>query len=217
MNLLKKARKSLKKLNKKILKFFLAITLSLPGILFCAEEDKYLDENIENWQVHAELARVYSYQKKYEASIKEFKEALKDEALKDNPEKLDLLLELSSVYAYQGNQKESEKILDSFKGNFSTENIKKVANIYANLKDYPHAEAYYQKYLKASPKDDAIRLKYAEMLSWQKKYEESIVEYQKILASRPDDDQVRRRYGLVLIWMGEQEKGAEELKKTLHD
>lgn len=203
----------MKNLSRKLLKCLITVTFCLPGILFSsAEDDKFLDEKIESWQVHAELARVYSYQKKYDASIKEY-----NEALKEKPKQPNLMLELATVYAYKGNQEEADKIVNQLKMGLSDENIKKVAMIYSTLKDYPQAELYYNKYLEKFPGDDATRLKYAEMLSWQKKYPESVIEYQKILKSRPDDEQVRRRYGLVLIWMGENEKGAEELKKTLHD
>ncbi len=177
---------------------------------FQKQDDSFLNEKIEDWQVRLELARVLSYQKKYDESVKEYLEVL---AKRPNDPKLQL--ELASVYAYKKDKTAALDLLNKIHFENDAEGEKQIANIFAILKEYSTAEQHYLNYLNTHPDDLGGRLKYAEMLSWEKRYPDSIHQYELILKEVPDDEQVRRKYALVLIWMGNTEQGAEELKKTL--
>lgn len=82
-------------------------------------------------------------------------------------------------------------------------------------KEYGQAEAIYRDYLERHVDDLKVRLKLAEILSWEKNYDASLAEYERILKARPDDIQVRRKYSNVLIWSGKIDEAAHELRKTL--
>lgn len=174
------------------------------------QDDSFLNEKIEDWQVRLELARVLSYQKKYDESVKEYLEVLSR-----HPNDPKIQLELASIYAYKKDREAALELLKKIPADSDAEIEKKIANIFAILKEYSTAEEHYVNYLQAHPEDLNARVKYAEMLSWEKRYPDSIHQYELILEQAPDDDQVRRKYALVLIWMGNTDRGAEELKKTL--
>lgn len=170
-------------------------------------------EEIQDWQARLELARVLSYQKKYEESIQEYRKVLSEK-----PDSLEAKIELAAALAYSGQEEESLKSIQSLPlDKLKKTQLAQLANIYAILKQYDRAESLYLDYLSHHPEDLKVRVKYAEMLSWAKRYEDAIHQFEWILSKKPDDIQVRRKYAFVLIWMGDEDKGAEELRKTLKD
>ena len=176
------------------------------------EANKTSVEAIPDWLARWELARVLSYQKKYEESIKEYQKLLDMK-----PELTEAKIEMAKVFSYQGKKAEALSILEHIPLQVLDDATKTmIANIYASNKQYDRAEPLYQEYLTKHPNDLKVRLKFAEMLSWQKRYPESIREYEKILQERPHDIQLRRKYAFVLIWMGKNEEGIQELKQTLN-
>lgn len=171
------------------------------------------DEEIQDWQLKLELARVLSYQKKYEESIREYESVL---ALQ--PQREEVKLELAQVYAYSGQEQAAMRLLEGLSiADLNEKQQIELAAVYAILKRYLEAETLYERYLKAHPEDLTVRLKYAEMLSWEKKYSESLREFEDLIRQRPEDDQLRRKYALVLIWSGNTEKAKEELRHILQD
>lgn len=186
------------------------ITLGLALDGFSKPSDRTQTEQLEDWQVRLELARVLSYQKKYDESIKEYQEVLKA-----HPDDAEIQLELATIYAYKGDRQTAAALLKEIKIGDDPEAKKKMANIFAILKDYSGAETYFKEYLKDNPDDLQARVKYADMLSWEKRYNDSLAEYRRVLEQVPDDIHVRRKYALVLIWMGKPDEAAVELKQTL--
>lgn len=191
-----------------------SLTCSAAHGLFEKEETSHT-EDLSDWQVRLELARVLSYQKKYAESIQNYQQVIQQ-----RPEDVEIQLELATVYTYNGDREaafellkqiHTDKLSPQKKGLIE----KKEAAIYVMLKDYATAEKHFQNYLTQNPEDLQARVKYAEMLSWEKRYEDSLKEYRYVLEKAPDDGQVRRKYALVLIWMGKPEEGADELRKTL--
>lgn len=89
------------------------------------------------------------------------------------------------------------------------------AGIFEARKEYANAESLYREILHKTPNDTSIKLKLAEVLSWEKKYDESIVIYQELLDANPSDIQLRRKYGMVLMWMGKEEEAAKQIEGTL--
>ena len=169
------------------------------------------EEEINDWEARLELARVLSYLKRYDESLKEYQTLLQT-----NPESSIARMELARILFYQ---EKVDDALAEFK-KIPSQDIDDaswivIADIFRKMKKYTDAEQIYLQYLKKFPEDDKVRLKLAELLSWQKRYEESVHEYQVILSHHPDDIQVRRRYAQVLTWMGKDEEAIKEWKKSL--
>lgn len=168
-------------------------------------------EEISDWQARLELARVLSYSKKYDESLREYQKLLQDK-----PDSMIVRIEMAKILVYQ---EKTEEALDQFL-KIPPEHIDDktwimIADIYSKNKNYAEAEKIYSHYLQKFPEDDKARLKLAEILSWHKRYDESIHQYRMILRRHPEDIQVRRRYAQVLTWMGEDQEAIKEWKKTL--
>lgn len=199
---------------RQIITLFLSVILCTQGFAQNPDqksEKKAQQEVIPDWLAKWEIARVLSYQKKYDESIREY-----EELIRQHPDLIEARLEMAKVYYYQGNYEETMQILNRIpKEEWDDSILPIVANIYVSEKNYKEAEDVFLYYLNRHPNDLKTRLKYADMLSWEKRYEESIQEYQKILSIRPQDRQLRRKYAFVLIWMGKHDEGIAELRKTL--
>ncbi len=168
-------------------------------------------EEVQDWQVRMELARVLSYQKKYAESIQEYRRILAEQ-----PTNEVIKLELAQVLAYDDKKEEALKLLQEVSvDKLDDKNKLAAADILASTNRFDSAEKIYQDYLKKQPGDLKVRLKYAQLLSWAKKYTDSIKEFRSLVRERPDDVQLRRKYALVLIWAGEPDKARELLEKTL--
>lgn len=170
-------------------------------------------QEISNWEARLEYARILSYRKQYREAMDQYRKLLKE-----NPSSQVAQTEMAQILYYQGNYKDAMQILENIP--IETLNEKAlllIGDIALSLKEYPKAESIYRQHLNQSPNDDPVRLKLAELLSWEKKYEESIALYQELLKIHPEDIQLRRKYALALMWMGNDDQAAEELKKTLND
>lgn len=168
-------------------------------------------EEIPAWQARLELARLLSYDKRYQEALAEY-----EKVLKAKPEMTAARLEKAKVLAWMG---ESDKALASFQGlskeGLDDESRLALADIHLARKEYDKAEPLYAQFLANHPDDHAVRLRLADLLTWDKQYERAIGELEKILALRPNDVQVRRRYGRVLGWAGRREEAITNLRQTL--
>lgn len=133
------------------------------------------------------------------------------------PAATDSHFELAKVYYYQKKYDEALTQLKEMAPHEKTlEEELLFADIYLAQKEYPKAEEIYRRIgEKDSEKRDEIRLKLAEMLSWQKRFEESLAIYKELLEKHPDDNPLRRKYAEVLLWSGNGREAAKELEKTL--
>jgi tetratricopeptide (TPR) repeat protein len=168
-------------------------------------------EVIPDWQARLELARILSYMKRYDESIAEY-----EQVLKEKPDLLAAKAELARVLFWSGQTDKSFKMLQPIPlEDLDDQSRQVLADLYTARKDYTQAESIYQSYLKAHPDDLQVRLKLADLLSWTKRYPESLVQYEIILKAKPDDLQVRRKYAQVLSWAGRKAEAMAELRKTL--
>ena len=168
-------------------------------------------EAIPDWVARWELARVLSYAKRYDESIREY-----ERLLREKPELGEARVEWATVLFWNGKPSEALKQLEQVPAGKMPEKARVLmADLYARQKKYDRAESLYRDYLKSHPDDLRVRLRLAEVLSWEKRYEPSVREYEEILKAKPGDNQVRRKYGFVLMWMGRFDDAARELKKTL--
>lgn len=191
-------------------KTFLLLVSMWMGIGNTYGTDKQI-EAIPDWMARWEIARVLSYQKKYDESIEEYKKVLQE-----NPDLVQARLEMGQVLFYEGEKDQAMAIFGEVPVKEWDDATKAlVATLYASEKRYDLAEPLYIQYLDKHPEDLKVRLKYADMLSWEKRYDESIRQYQILLAARPQDVQLRRKYAFILIWSGRQEEGVQELRQTL--
>lgn len=167
--------------------------------------------DIPDWMARLELARLLSYVKRYGESVEEYRKVLAEK-----PDMSEAKAEMARVLMWSGKSEEARSLLDSISpGELSGEDKMLMADLFVMRKDYPKAEAIYRELLTASPEDQAVRLRLAEVLSWTKRYGESIPLYEKILEALPDDVQVRRRYAQVLSWAGKQQDAIREYRRAL--
>jgi len=168
-------------------------------------------EEIPEWQARWELARLLSYEKRYEESLKEYRLVLAQK-----PDLQEAKLEMAKVLSWAGRGAEALPILKSAPLEALDDPARlTLADLLISQKQYRPAEEILVGHLSRHPDDQAARLKLAELLSWDKRYDASLAEFRRILADRPDDIQVRRKYAFVLIWDGQREQAAAELRKTL--
>lgn len=201
----------------------LCLWLILPGSLAEARQplktaapalvapEKSEGEDIADWQARWELARLLSYIKKYDESLKEYARVLKEK-----PDLLEAKMEMGQVYFWSGQPDKALEILAPIPPEKMNDQIRGVlADLYGAQKKYDQAQALYRTHLERFPQDLEVRLKLAELLSWSKRYKESLAEYETILKARPDDIQVRRKYALVLSWAGRRAEAIAELRRTI--
>ncbi|MBW1781106.1 MAG: tetratricopeptide repeat protein [Deltaproteobacteria bacterium] len=124
--------------------------------------------------------------------------------------------ELAKVLFWKGDATSAMQMLEQVpEKNITGDATVLMGDLYMIQKNYKKAEQLYRTHLATHGDDHTVRLKLAEMLSWEKQYDASLAEYRKILEALPDETQVRRRYAFVLIWSGKNAEAAQELKKTL--
>ncbi|MDY6903480.1 MAG: tetratricopeptide repeat protein [Thermodesulfobacteriota bacterium] len=170
-------------------------------------------EQIPEWQTRLELARLLTYQEKYEEALAQYRKVLAEK-----PDMMDVKIEKALVLQYMGETDQAFKTLDGLAlTDVPPESIKQIADVYAAAKQYKTAEQLYQTYLRTHSGDLSVRFKLARVLSWDGQYDKSLEQYEWILQRRPDDIQVRRHYATVLIWAGRQQDAARQLEQTLED
>nr|WP_242467709.1 tetratricopeptide repeat protein [Thiocapsa imhoffii] len=166
---------------------------------------------IPDWQAWLELARLLSYISDYDASLEAY-----DKVIELRPDDPQARQERVKVLVWANRPEEAWTALRAIpETDWDAESKLIMADLYASRQEYAQAWALYRTHLSASPNDDAVRLKLAEVLSWGERYEESLKEYRFLLERRPDDLQLRRQYAFVLSWAGQLEDAARELKRTL--
>ncbi len=168
-------------------------------------------EEVPDWMARWELARILGYTKRYDESIAEYKKLLKEK-----PNLSKARFEMAQFLFWSKHVPESLEVLEAIPAAQQTdESLLLMADLYRIRKSYTKAEPLYRDHLRKHPDDQAARLRFAEMLSWEKHYDESLAEYRKILSALPNDIQVRRKYGLVLMWSNRFDDAARELRRTL--
>lgn len=168
-------------------------------------------DEIPDWQARLELARILSYTKKYDESVREYRKVIKEK-----PDVPAFRAELANVLIWQGKREEALLLLKDL----PVEQLEaKTRLAFVDLlvadKQYPQAIQLLQEHLASASDDQAARLKLADVLSWNKSYDASIAEYRHLLKARPQDAQVRRRLANVLLWADRKTEAAEELRKSL--
>lgn len=170
-------------------------------------------EYIPDWQARLELARLLTYQKRYEDALSHY-----HKVLAEKPEMTAVKMEKALVLQYLGRTARALKVMDDMDAaDLPPESVKQMADVYTAVKKYKTAEKLYLAYLSEHPGDMTARFKLARLLSWDGRYDKSLAQYERILRSRPDDIQVRRHYAMVLIWAGRQADAIQQLQQTLAD
>lgn len=168
-------------------------------------------EEIPAWQARLELARLLSYRERYDESVNQYKRVLEEK-----PDLIEARLELARVLFWKGDTAEAEAMFATIPQQDLPADAKlELADIYLSREEYAKALDIYSDYLKISPESHGVRLKKAQILSWQGNYNASLMEYEKILNARPDDSQVRRLYAQVLIWAERFDDAIIELERAI--
>lgn len=167
--------------------------------------------DIPDWQARLELARLLSYVKRYDESLVEY-----GKVLAEKPELVEAKAEMARVLMWSGKTKEAKALLDSIAPDqLSGEDRLLQADLFAMRKEYGKAESIYRELLQASPENQAIQLRLAEVLSWTKRYAESLKLYEKLVVAAPQDVQLRRRYAQTLSWAGKTQEAIREFRRSL--
>ncbi len=183
----------------------------VPEIAAPAPDPNVLGENVADWQARLELARLYSYLKKFPEAVEEY-----DKALREKPDLLVARLEMARVLSWMGKTDKAKSILEGVGETVLSPSEKLLfADILAAGKDYTGAERLYREHLVGNPDDASVRLRLADVLSWMHRYDQSLEQYRILLKAVPNDIQVRRKYAYVLMWSGRHEEAARELRTTL--
>jgi thioredoxin-like negative regulator of GroEL len=168
---------------------------------------------ISDTETRIELAKVLTYDKKYEEAIEAYRQVLATD-----PDNMEAKIGLAEVLYYSGKSDEAAAALKGIPEEKLDEKGKlMVADLLVAKKDYPSAIRIFTAYLNQKPDDYSVRLKLADVQSWTKDYPEAIANYELILKARPKDRQVRRKYGMVLSWAGQNEKAAQQLRESLNE
>jgi len=167
--------------------------------------------DIPDWQARLELARLLSYVKRYDESLVEY-----GKVLAEKPELVKAKAEMARVLIWSGKTEEAKAILDAIAPDqLSSEDRLLQADLFAMRKEYGKAESIYRELLQASPENQTIQLRLAEVLSWTKRYAESLKLYEKLVVALPNDVQLRRRYAQTLSWAGKTQDAIREFRRSL--
>ncbi|MFN2343557.1 MAG: tetratricopeptide repeat protein [Desulfonatronovibrio sp.] len=181
--------------------------LSLP------EKDKQavFMEDIPAWQARLELARLLSYRERYDESVSQYRRVLEEK-----PDLIEARMELARVLFWKGDTAEAEAMFATIPEQDLPSDAKlELADIYLSREEYGKALDIYSDYLRIAPESHGVRLKKAQILSWQGNYDASLREYEIILNARPDDTEVRRLYAQVLIWAERFDDAIIELERAI--
>jgi tetratricopeptide (TPR) repeat protein len=207
---------------------FLYATLAFAGVCFVTPSVHALSQDaqstvskapainqpsgeIPDWQARLELARLLSYVKRYDESLVEY-----GKVLAEQPALVEPKAEMARVLMWSGKTEEAKAILDAIAPDqLSGEDRLLQADLFAMRKEYGKAESLYRELLQASPDNQAIQLRLAEVLSWTKRYAESIKLYEKLVVASPNDVQLRRRYAQTLSWAGKTQDAIREFRRSL--
>ena len=144
-----------------------------------------------------ELARVLSYQKKYDGSLERY-----DRYLARYPDDMQARLEAGDVAMWSGDYDRAisqyEKVLGDAK--LGPKADLKLAEVLAIKGDYGKVEKLYRKGLARNPDDIETRIRLAQILSYDRRYDESIAEYDAILERDPGNLNAMRGRADVLSW-----------------
>jgi tetratricopeptide (TPR) repeat protein len=154
---------------------------------------------------------VLNYVKRSKESESEYRKLLAEK-----PDLIEAKVELAATLYWAGRKDEGVRLLEGISpAQLSEEGQAVFARLLIAQGRAREAIPLLKTYLEKNPDDDAMRVKYAEALSWNKAYPESLAEYERVLKKHAENAQVRRRYGMVLMWAGKYAEAADELKKTL--
>ncbi|HDQ40047.1 MAG TPA: tetratricopeptide repeat protein [Desulfonatronum sp.] len=166
---------------------------------------------IPDWQAWLELARLQSYVGQFDDSLASYVRVLKEK-----PDHLQARLERIKVLSWAGRHEEAWVELNSIpEDGLDADARLLMGDLYASRLEYDKARTIFEEHLQGKPDDSAVRLKLAEVLSWDGRYEDSLKQFSILLRDFPDDVQLRRKYAFVLSWAGKHEDAIQELRRTL--
>lgn len=160
-----------------ILVFLVGITLPVAPWPVSAAQKIKTPENAEgkpdeipDWVARWELARTLTYAKRYPEALTEYKKLIAQK-----PGLIKPRLEMAKILFWQNRHKEAFAVLEALDpSKLDSDSLLLMADLSRSLKTYGKAAAFYQEYLRKKPDDNAARLRYADMLSWEKKYDDSL-------------------------------------------
>lgn len=168
-------------------------------------------EDLPEWKVRLELARILSYLQRFEESGVEYREVLRL-----NPESVVARQELSRVLFWKGEPELALSELEQIpRDTLDDDGLRLKAELLVSVGAYNRAAPLYRDLVESHPEDEKLRYWLAEILSWQGNLKESIGHFEILVRARPSDVPLRRKFGMVLGWDGQFERAARVLRETL--
>jgi predicted Zn-dependent protease len=157
------------------------------------------------------LARIHTWNRDFLSAQIEY-----ENILKHSPNRHRLRTELVNVLYWQHKYMEAQKELLTIPSEKRSQEINTLlGELYMVNHDFAAAEELYRNKLHADPDNHSVRVKLAQVLSWNNKLNEAIAEYKILVNNLPHDRQLRRHYAMVLSWANQPIEAARQLKLTL--
>lgn len=93
--------------------------------------------------------------------------------------------------------------------------LQKLADLYAQKRDFERSTAYYEKALALRPNDTDLKLTVARVTSWNRSYARSIELYRQLLAEKPDSREYRLELARILSWAGRNSESIDVYRELL--
>ncbi|MGE4551575.1 MAG: tetratricopeptide repeat protein [Desulfovibrionaceae bacterium] len=168
-------------------------------------------DDMPDWQVRLELARLLSESGRHAEAAEEYRRALGE-----NPNLPQAHVGLARSLFWSGHPAAAMTELDRVPPeSLGVEDLRLRAELLLAAQRHDEAIGALKAYLAQRPDDLEARLQLADALSWRKRLDESLAEYETILKARPEDRQVRRAYARVLTWAGRNDDAIRELRQSL--
>jgi predicted Zn-dependent protease len=185
--------------------------MKIPLLLLFFSASPLLAQDADTVNARIELARVLTYDKKFDEAAKTFREVLAQD-----PQNVAALKGLGQALFWGGKPKESLEVAEKISAaQRDAETNVLLGDLFVIAKNLPDAETAFTAYLAEKPDDAAVRVRLADVQSWRKEYPKALENFEIVLKQLPEDKQVRRKYGTVLSWAGRYEDAARELKAGL--
>lgn len=158
------------------------------------------------------LARVLTYQKKYDEALRRYREYLGR-----HPKDYRAHLEAGDVYYWNGDYQNALLEYQQAENDpkLRKETSPKIAEILTAKRDYQSAKKSYQDVLAHESGNLEVRVKYADLLSYERNYKEALAEYDYVLERDPNNLKALEGKAAVLSWARRYKESEEIYRRRL--
>lgn len=161
---------------------------------------KSLKRNSENNNVRVKLIRELLKHNRVEEALQQLNILSEDSSYADLYQKLLPIAEAKKDSITKNNIEKYSAIVEKDPKN--KEAVLKLANYYANLKDYDNALNVFDKYFETLPSEDIsdVRFRYAQYSAWNYEFEKAIQQLEILLYNAPDNLDYQLLRAQIAVW-----------------